>query len=117
MRTPTSTRFLLLLSSLVFFGCKSECELEDGKCPGGCDEVNARPVLVDGPSGPCTEDVALLACKEKGDAIGDLACVASPDGSRVYVTSVTSADRLIEEGYTSCTDEQREAADNTQPCP
>jgi hypothetical protein len=115
MRISIPMHCILLSSSLLLFGCAGECVLSDGKCPSGCIEAEASPVI-DGADGPCTGPSQVLECREKGISTENVACVISPDGGTVYRTNGPSASRLIEEGYSMCTNEQLETASGATRC-
>jgi len=105
----------LLYASFLTLGCGSECVLSDGKCPSNCEEVTARPVVDDG-SGMCAGDNELLECRDKGPNTADDACIVSPDGKTIYLTDGTSAGRLVEDGYTECSQDQWDTLSDVHRC-
>lgn len=108
-------RNVLLSGSLFFLGCGADCTLSDGKCGSGCHEVIGNPVI-DGPSGPCTEDPEVLTCSTDDKTFNVPECVVAPDGSTLYLTDGTAADHLVDEGYTRCTDEQSQGIEGIGHC-
>lgn len=114
MKTHLSIYCTLFLGLFALLGCAGECVLSEGKCPGGCQEVTARPVVGDS-SDACIGDDEILGCTEKGPGTLQDACVVSPEGT-IYGTGGPSAGRLIEDGYTSCSDEQSETLTGLRRC-
>jgi len=108
-------RGLLLSASLCFLGCGADCTLSARKCGSGCHEVLGSPV-VDGASGPCTDDPEVLTCSKDDKTFNVPECVAAPDGGQLYLTDETGAGLLIDEGYTRCTYEQSQSIEGIGRC-
>jgi hypothetical protein len=108
-------RVALLLGSLFILSCGADCTLSDGKCGSGCHEVLGNPVI-DGSSGPCTDDPEVLTCSADDETFNVPECVAAPDGDQLYLTDETGAGLLIDEGYTRCTDEQQQTLEGISRC-